>query len=423
VSTASSLSIAIGTAAVLGVLTVLFAVVALVQRRRQHEAQALADDSQEQLAVLSSTNHLGLWKWDGVTGFVASKKTRSMLGIGENAALDREVLLAAIHPEDQELVLEAISALMSADGSIEREVRVVAPGRDIRWIIVKACAFGDSHGAHRRVTGFLIDDSPRRQVTAELHTLQRNITHLTRVAMLGELSGALAHELQQPLTTILCNAQAAQMLIAKGCPDVKELRELLEEIVKDDRHAGEIIHSLRALLLRGERQVQRVAIGNLIRDVLSVARGALVERNIQVSTRIDESIPEIQGDRVELQQVLLNLILNASESMSANPPRDRRIEIVAALDDCSAATRISVFDCGTGIDPGQLDRVFDPFYTTKANGLGLGLAICHSIIDAHQGELWAANRADRGAVFHFQLPVTLRRDANEQQYANSVHSG
>jgi two-component system, LuxR family, sensor kinase FixL len=150
-----------------------------------------------------------------------------------------------------------------------------------------------------------------------------------------------------------------------------------------------------------------VEVPELLADVLVLARGTLRERNIRVNTRIEEEIPKVKGDRVELQQVLLNLVLNACDAMSDNPARDRRMEVVVDLSDGSDAVRISVLDCGNGIDAEQLERVFEPFYTTKVGGLGLGLAISHSIITAHGGRLWATNRSDRGAAFHFTLPIQI----------------
>jgi two-component system sensor kinase FixL len=220
----------------------------------------------------------------------------------------------------------------------------------------------------------------------------------------------------------LCNAQAAQLLVVKDPFDKAELLEILREIVSDDKHAGQVIQRLRALLMRGKTQFQRVSPADLLDDVLSLVRGTLMERNVQVNTLIHERIPDIRGDRVALQQVLLNLVLNACEAMNANPARDRRIEIVVALANDAGAVRFSVLDCGSGIDEDQLERVFDPFFTTKENGLGLGLAISHSIITANGGRLWATNRSDRGAAFHLTLPVDAREKSNERLSADSVYS-
>ena len=171
----------------------------------------------------------------------------------------------------------------------------------------------------------------------------------------------------------MCNAQAAQIIAAKPQVDVEMLREILSDIVSDDKHAGQIIQHLRSLLMRGEMQFQAVEIGDLLSTVLTLANSTLTERNVRLEAHIDGSIPAVSGDRVELQQVLLNLILNACESMSNNAASDRRIQVIAALDDDRRTVRTSVLDCGSGIDAEQLERVFDPFFTTKKRGLGLGL--------------------------------------------------
>jgi two-component system sensor kinase FixL len=267
------------------------------------------------------------------------------------------------------------------------------------------------------VAGYVHDNHQSNRASAELIKLQHRLTHLARVALLGDLSGALAHELQQPLTAILCNAQAAQTLAVSEQLNVEELREILQAIIDDDKHAGQIIQRLRALLMRGETQFKRMKIDRVIEDALAVAHGKLIERNVQVKMRVDEGIPAVHGDRVEIQQVLLNLILNACESMGAIPARDRRIEIVVAQED--DAICISVLDCGTGIRSDQLKSVFDPFFTTKEDGMGLGLSISHLIIAAHGGRLWASNREDRGAAFHFTLPVA-REKSNDPSTADSV---
>jgi two-component system, LuxR family, sensor kinase FixL len=384
---------------------------ALAQRRRRLNAERVDAESRERLALISSMSGFGFWSWDAATDRVwASKHARSVLGVDGDAPLMGKTLLGALHPEDRTRVLYAIRETAHADDTMERELRLIGKGGETRWITAKARTYRELKGAAnrgpvRRVTGYVVDDSQRKRTAAELQKLEQKLTHLSRVALLGELSGALAHELQQPLTAILCNVQAVQILLAKDPPRLEELREILQEIVSEDKHAGLIIQRLRALLMRKETHFQRMEIRDLFRDVLALARGTLMERNVQLTTRIDDVIPAVQGDRIELQQVLLNLIVNACESMSANPARDRRIEIVAALDAGHGAVLASVLDCGAGIDPNQLERVFEPFFTTKEQGLGLGLSICQSIIAAHGGRLWATNRSDRGTGVHFTLPI------------------
>jgi nitrogen-specific signal transduction histidine kinase len=399
-----------------------------IQRRHRSRAEGLALENDERLALISSMSTFGFWSWNAVTDTAwASPHARNILGLDAHAPLVGQSLLGAVHPDDRASVTQTINSMTRPD-SVEMELRVAgAPGAEIRWITAKACAYCDAKGTVLRVAGYVVDDCQRKRSAAELSNLQQKLTHLTRVALLGELSGALAHELQQPLTAILCNAHAAQLLARKEKLDVDELHEILEEIVSDDKNAGQIIHRLRALLMRGETQFDCLEITDLLDDVLILARGTLRERNVQVSTRIDDDLPEVQGDRVELQQVLLNMVLNACESMGANLARDRRIEIVVGLSELDSSVCISVLDCGKGIEPDQLERVFDPFFTTKDAGLGLGLAISHSIIVAHGGRLWATNRPDRGAAFHFTLPATTTTTitgitGHDRQREYSIHS-
>jgi C4-dicarboxylate-specific signal transduction histidine kinase len=412
----------IGIAVVLEALQLALIAFLFGQARLRMRAEQVAAESQERLSLISSMSSFGFWSWDAASGKVwASTHSRTILALGADTSLTGASLLAAIHPEDRPSVLQTINST-SRPNTMEMELRVAGPSAEIRWITVKASAYFDSKGAVSRVAGYVVDDSQRKRSAADLLKLQQKLTHLTRVALLGELSGALAHELQQPLTAILCNAHTAQLLTQSGVFNLEELREIIQEIVNDDKNAGQIIQRLRALLMRGETQFDHLPIRDLLDDVLALARGTLRERNVQVNTRIAEGIPWVKGDRVELQQVLLNLVLNACEAMVANPARDRRVEIVVDLDGDGGAVLISVLDCGYGIEVEQLERVFDPFFTTKAGGLGLGLAISHSIIEAHGGRLWATNRSDRGAAFHFTLPISTGRNDHEQYSEISVYS-
>ena len=255
------------------------------------------------------------------------------------------------------------------------------------------------------VTRDLVDGARGRQADQRVRSHRKQLIHLTRVAMLGELSGAMAHELQQPLTSILCNAQAAEFLLKKEQIDVAQIREIIRDISIEDKHAGEVIHRVRALLLRGGTEFHSVEVKVLLDDVLAVARNVLTERNIQLRVRMAEDVRAVRGDRVELEQVLLNLVVNACDSMGGNAAHDRRLDIASAHEAEQGLVRISVLDHGGGINPGQLEQIFEPFFTTKDDGVGLGLAISRSIIAAHGGRLWAANRPEGGAAFHFTVPI------------------
>jgi C4-dicarboxylate-specific signal transduction histidine kinase len=241
----------------------------------------------------------------------------------------------------------------------------------------------------------------RAELEAKEQRLQ--LTHLTRVALLGQLSGALAHELNQPLTAILSNAQAAQHFLAADKIDPAELREILEDIVAEDKRAGEVIRRLRALFKKGETQFQLLDANDLVREALDLAHGDMVTRNIEISTDLSPRLPAVTADRVQMQQVLLNLLLNASEAMSDNPPGERSLT-VSTQPLSGGGVQLSVADRGPGIPEDRLPRLFEPFFTTKPQGLGLGLSISRTIVTAHGGRVWCANNPYRGTTFHIALP-------------------
>jgi signal transduction histidine kinase len=233
---------------------------------------------------------------------------------------------------------------------------------------------------------------------------RKQLTHLSRVAMLGELSGGIAHELNQPLTAILSNAQAAQHFIANKSADPEVLVEILRDIITADQRAGEVIRRLRALFKRGETQFEPLQANELVREVLGIIHGDLVLRAIEPETQLAEGLGSVKGDRVELQQVLLNLVVNACDAMAAIAPEARRLTIRTRVLE-NTWVQISVIDSGPGFAAEQYDRLFEPFYTTKPQGLGLGLSISRAIIRAHGGRLGGGAEAGRGASFHIALPT------------------
>ena len=237
---------------------------------------------------------------------------------------------------------------------------------------------------------------------------QRQLAHLARVAIVGEISGGLAHELNQPLTSILSNAQAAQQALARDKLDVNELREILDDIVNEDKRAGALIERLRTLLRREETTLARVGMGPLLKDALSLVRTKLTEQHVRLDARIPADLPDVLGDAVQLQQVVLNLLLNACDALSAAEPANRCINVEVTPEENGSIIYVRVSERGPGIDSDGLERVFDAFFTTKPNGLGLGLAICRQIVTAHGGRLWATQNEDRGAAFHLTLPVFRR---------------
>ena len=229
------------------------------------------------------------------------------------------------------------------------------------------------------------------------------LTHLSRVALLGEMSGGLAHELNQPLTAILSNAQAAQQFIANKTIDDAELSEILRDIIAADQRAGEVISRLRALFKRGETHLQILDANELVREVMSLAQGDLATRSVDTRLQLTPGLPALQGDRVQLQQVMLNLIMNASEAMAAVPGDGRRLTVRTQR--TGRHVHIAFIDRGTGFPEALHEKLFEPFYTTKAQGLGLGLSISRSIVTAHGGKLWGTANAMSGATFCIALPT------------------
>jgi signal transduction histidine kinase/integral membrane sensor domain MASE1 len=254
------------------------------------------------------------------------------------------------------------------------------------------------------------DVSARQRAQLEVEERRREVTHLARIGVLGQLSGALAHELRQPLSSILANAETAQRLLQRQPLDREELTTILHEIAIEDRHAAKVIDGLRAMLKRGEARVRAVETESLVSAVLAMARPELVARGVTVTTNLQPGLPSLLADAVQVQQVLLNLILNACEAMTESPA-GRRTLLLTATARGERLVRISARDSGTGIPPALIPRLFEPFMTTKPEGLGLGLSISRTIVAAHGGRLWAENNADGGATVHCELPAAVRSHA------------
>jgi two-component system, LuxR family, sensor kinase FixL len=249
----------------------------------------------------------------------------------------------------------------------------------------------------------VVDITERRRIEREAVRQRDELAHLSRVAMLGELSGSLAHELNQPLTAILSNAQAAQRFLAHSPPRVDKLAEILTDIVKSDHRAGAVIQRLRSLLRKEEAQRHPLDLNDVVEESLRLMRSDLLNRHVTVSTALAQALPAVSGDRNQLQQVLLNLVINACDAMDGRDA-DRRL-LVRTQTTAEGGVVVAVADCGTGIPSADLERIFESFMTTKAQGMGLGLAICRSIVEAHGGRLWATNNPDRGATLHCELPA------------------
>ena len=257
----------------------------------------------------------------------------------------------------------------------------------------------------RRFYVLVIDVTDRNRAQQEAKRLQDELLHAGRISTMGELAGALAHEINQPLSAIMSNAQAARRFLNTPAPEMEEIREILDDIVKEGGRASGVINRLRALLKKENIEPEPIDINAVFRDVVMLLNGDAVRRDIRIGLEFEPLLPFVQGDRIQLQQVALNLLLNAFEAMNEHPNKNRQVLIRTGLKDSQVLAAVT--DTGNGIPIAEAEKIFNPFYTSKPQGLGMGLSICRSIINSHHGRLWAENNPDGGATFYFSLPAAL----------------
>ncbi len=269
------------------------------------------------------------------------------------------------------------------------------------------------------IAALIVQARRRQRAQAVLELQQQELAHLGRVSLLGELSGAIGHEINNPLTAILSNAQAGKRFLERDPPDTGQAGEIFDDIAADSKRAGNVIQRLRALFKKADAQLEPVDLNGIVAEVLQLADRRLLEDNVSVTTKLASDLPTVRADSVQLKQVLLNLVVNACDAMTENKPGDRSLTIATSCEDKGFA-QVSVSDRGSGIAAYVKERLFQPFVTTKSTGTGLGLSICRSIIEAHGGRLSASNNPDSGATFSVALPigghrsqtVTLRSEAD-----------
>lgn len=272
------------------------------------------------------------------------------------------------------------------------------------WNLMRISPIRDTAGVVTHYVGILSDITERKRRDEELQEQRIQLAHVTRVAAMGELTAALAHELNQPLTAILSNAQAAQRFLDQGAPDVDEARDILEDIVADDKRASAVMRRIRGFIKPSGNRFESLDINDVVEEVRALLRKDMSVKQVTCSAGLTPDLPAVYGDPVQLRQVILNLLMNACQAMKDMDSTKRRIMVATrSLDD--QAVEIAVTDTGPGIDVSVLDKIFQPFFTTKQDGMGMGLAINRSIVKAHGGRLWAESSPGQGAVFYVTLPV------------------
>jgi PAS domain S-box-containing protein len=386
------------------VLQSAFIAALLLQAHRRRRAEESLRESEEcyRNVVETQTELICRYLPDSTLTFVNDAYCR-YFGRSRNELVGRP-FVGLIPESERTAALKHIESVGLAEHGTAYQHQVVRPDGSVGWQQWTDHAIRNVEGSVVELQGIGRDITDLKVADMEVEQRRKEVTHLTRVAILGELSGAVAHELNQPLTAILSNAQAAQRLLEREPLDLAMVEEILGDIVTDDLRAGEVITRLRALLKKGEASLQPLDLNDVATEVIALARSELIDRHVTVGDQLAPGLPSVLGDRVQLQQVMLNLLLNACEAMGTRTFAERTLTLSTALDG-DGFLLASIADRGSGIPPDAADRLFEPFFTTKPHGLGLGLSICRSIIAAHGGRLWADNNADGGATFTLALPT------------------
>lgn len=381
-------------------------------RRRRAEqsfrrrAEQSLKESEERMAFAAASTNTGFWQIEPTDWSLwTTDQCRILFGFAAGARLTLETLIERVHPEDRGIFAQTMRTAVQFRRPIVFEFRVLRPDGEVNWIAARGQPRDGDAGRSASFSGVFTDVTALKTAENDAELQRRQVAHLMRQSMLGELSGAIAHELNQPLTAILSNAETAQDLLNRKDVDLDQIRDILKDIIEDDQRAGEVIRRLRRLLRTGASKSEPIDLNQLVKSTLSLMHGELVRRRINIEITLSADMPASTGDWVQLQQVLLNLIMNAVEAMSANPPPQRELIITTRATDERVEAIIT--DRGHGLTPETRSQLFQPFFTTKEFGLGLGLSICSTIVKSHGGKLTVHNNDNGGATAMFTLPTRI----------------
>jgi two-component system sensor kinase FixL len=363
-------------------------------------------ESEQRLELAANAAGTGLWSWESSSGRVwATERTRAIMGLEAVADIQLADVLRVVHPHDAPELLAALHAVFEHGGQQALQLRVMAREGAVRWVAAQGRAEPGSRDKSVLVRGVVRDVTEQHRAEDEASELRRKLAHAGRVTTLGQLASALAHEISQPLSAIQQNGETAQLLLGRQSVDLVEVRAVVDDIVRDNRRAGEVVQRLRAWLKQGRMQPEAISLETLAQDVLALVRSEASVKRVTVECAVAHSLPPVWGDRVHLSQVLLNLVVNAIEASAQAGDMRHRVSIRASVVAAGGSCEVCVSDTGPGIPPDQLSRIFEPFFTSKSEGMGMGLSISRAIVEAHGGQLWAENDARGGATFHFTVPL------------------
>ncbi len=369
-------------------------------------ASRLAEDlseSEERLGLVLEAAGAGVWSWDFERGRIwATAKARALYGLPLDEEVTFDRFLATIHLEDRERIRRSALEAFHQGTYFNAEYRVVFPDESTHWVKVHSRVLRTSAGTPDRMMGVSIDTSRHKQSEGESSRLRLELAHLSRIMVMNQLSASLAHEINQPLGAILNNATAGTLMLKKPQYDTVEIGAILSDIAQDARRAGDVIRKIRGIVKKGEVQLELLQLNPVIEDVVTLFHGSIVMGKISIVLELSPGLPMVRADRVQLQQVLVNLITNAIDAMRRESTRILTMKSAPGSDDTII---VSISDSGTGLDSTATSRLFEAFYTTKRDGLGMGLGICRSILKDHGGRIWAENNPEKGATFTFSLPT------------------
>ena len=383
-----------------------------IDRQRQQE---ILRERDARISVAAESADLAFWVLYPEGDAWMSDKGRRIYGFDSKLPLTCDLLLSRVHPDERAAVKAEYDRSCTLHGAFESEHRLLLPYGKTRWVIMRGRCLRDEHGNLLETIGVTLDVSAQKQAALQVQVQREEMAHRNRVALMGEMTASFAHELNQPLTAIANNASAARRFLERGNIDVELLRELLHSMVADSQRAGEVMRGIRSLVRKEVSAHTLLNLNAIIADTVRLVSSDVLNRESVVITELDPSVPGVQGTLVQIQQVLLNLIINALDAMEGLPPGERRI-IVRTRSDKDDVAEVTVRDFGTGLPKDRPDKVFDHFFSTKAKGMGMGLAIVRSIIEAHGGTITGENAADRGARMVVRLPAA-RGDAQKSKAA------
>jgi PAS domain S-box-containing protein len=371
----------------------------LIERERQLRRSAALIAEGERLS------QTGSFYWNTESNEVRfSEQGYRIHEIELGTTMTLELLASRIHPDDRPLLQQKIDAGRNERAELDYSIRLLLPSKKVRWIHTTARRFQSEAGKIEYV-GAVQDITERHDAEAALHKLRAEMAHVARVSSLGALAASIAHEVNQPLTGVIANASTGLRMLSDDPPNVTGALQTVRHALRDANRAAALVARLRAMFSNKEAEYESVDLNAAVREIMALAAGELQINRVMVHLELDSALPAIQGDRVQLQQVILNLILNASDAMKDVATRPRELMLKTVFQD-NEALRLTVADSGTGLDPDQADKLFEPFHTTKSKGMGIGLFVSHNIIERHGGRLWAERNEPDGASFSFAIPLS-----------------